>query len=215
MSEQFSEFNDWQNAFHAWTDISVSELHGLMTAIMTACHPTDTEGWATLLGELSFEIPDESALELLTEYAEDTSFTLKDNDDAYSYEPLVPDDEHDLSERFLALKDWAGGFITGLGVAEVALTADEREQVADLAKIASIRPDEEDEFDGDEEEYLYLFEFARMVPVSLSNRKRKNVSDLSIIKGLSPDRLTASEIQKEHEAQKELPPVFNAMDKKQ
>lgn len=100
-------------------------------------------------------------------------------------------------------------------MAEVALTADEREQVADLAKIASIRPDEEDEFDGDEEEYLYLFEFARMVPVSLSNRKRKNVADLSIIKGLSPDRLTASEIQKEHEAQKELPPVFNAMDKKQ
>lgn len=95
------------------------------------------------------------------------------------------------------------------------MTADEREQVADLAKIASIRPDEEDEFDGDEEEYLYLFEFARMVPVSLSNRKRKNVADLSIIKGLSPDRLTASEIQKEHEAQKELPPVFNAMDKKQ
>ena len=87
--------------------------------------------------------------------------------------------------------------------------------MADLAKIASIRPDEEDEFDGDEEEYLYLFEFARMVPVSLSNRKRKNVADLSIIKGLSPDRLTASEIQKEHEAQKELPPVFNAMDKKQ
>lgn len=127
----------------------------------------------------------------------------------------MPDDEHELSERFLALKDWAGGFITGLGVAEVALTADEREQVADLAKIASIRPDEEDEFDGDEEEYLYLFEFARMVPVSLSNRKRKNVTDLSIIKGLSPDRLTASEIQKEHEAQKELPPVFNAMDKKQ
>lgn len=211
MSEQFSEFNDWQNAFHAWTDISVSELHGLMTAIMTACHPTDTEGWATLLGELSFEIPDESALELLTEYAEDTSFTLKDNDDAYSYEPLVPDDEHDLSERFLALKDWAGGFITGLGVAEVALSKDEREQIADLAKIASIRPDENEQFDGDEEEYLHLFEFARMIPVALFRKNRKDIKKLSVIKGLSPDRLTANEI----EQNKALPLVFDAMNKPQ
>lgn len=211
MSEQFSEFNDWQNAFHAWTDVSVSELHGLMTAIMTACHPTDTEGWATLLGELSFEIPDESALELLTEYAEDTSFTLKDNDDAYSYEPLVPDDEHDLSERFLALKDWAGGFITGLGVAEVALSKDEREQIADLAKIASIRPDENEQFDGDEEEYLHLFEFARMIPVALFRKNRKDLKKLSVIKGLSPDRLTANEI----EQNKALPLVFDAMNKPQ
>lgn len=211
MSEQFSEFNDWQNAFHAWTDVSVSELHGLMTAIMTACHPTDTEGWATLLGELSFEIPDESALELLTEYAKDTSFTLKDNDDAYSYEPLVPDDEHDLSERFLALKDWAGGFITGLGVAEVALSKDEREQIADLAKIASIRPDENEQFDGDEEEYLHLFEFARMIPVALFRKNRKDIKKLSVIKGLSPDRLTANEI----EQNKSLPLVFDAMNKPQ
>ena len=79
----------------------------------------------------------------------------------------MPDDEHDLSERFLALKDWAGGFITGLGVAEVALSKDEREQITDLAKIASIRPDENEQFDGDEEEYLHLFEFARMIPVAL------------------------------------------------
>lgn len=211
MNDDLSGFNDWTEAFHEWHDVSISELHGLMTAIMVACHPTDEEGWATLLTELSFAVPDESALELLSEYAEDVSFALKDKDDAYGYEPLVPDDEHELSERFLALKDWAGGFITGLGVAEIHLTADEQEQVADLAKIASIRPDDNDEFDGDEEEYLYLFEFARMVPVSLSNRKRKKVADLSLIKGLSPDRLTASEIQKE----RDLPPVFDAMDKKQ
>lgn len=211
MSDELSGFNDWTEAFGAWTDISISELHGLMSAIMTVCHPTDVAGWSTILTELSFGLPDERALELLSEYAEDVSFALKDKDDAYAYEPLVPDDEHELSERFLALKDWAGGFITGLGVAEVVLSDDEREQIADLAKIASIRPDDEDEFDGDEEEYLYLFEFARMVPVSLSHRQRKKVTDLSIIKGLSLDRLTANELQKE----KSLPPVFNAIDKKQ
>ena len=209
MSDFLSGWQDWQTAFQDWHDVSISELHGLMSAIMTACQPTDTDGWTLILQELSFDVPNLEALTLLSEYAEDVSFMLKDNDDAYGYEPLVPDDEHELSERFLALKDWAGGFITGLGVAEVALSDDENEQVADLAKIASIRPDENDEFDGDEEGYLYLFEFARMVPVLLFRKNRKNIKELSIIKGLSPERLTAQE----HQQEKQLPPVFDVMQK--
>lgn len=206
MNDELSGYHDWQVAFEHWTDVSISELHGLLTAVMVACHPAGTLEWTTLLQELSFEVPEQNALELLVEYGEDVSFALKDQDDAYAYEPLVPDDEHDLSERFMALKDWAGGFITGLGVVDISLSADEREQVADLAKIASIRPDENDEFLGDEEEYLYLFEFARMVPVSLHRKNRKFIKELALIKGLSPERLTAKESQK-------LPFVVDAMSK--
>lgn len=206
MSDELSGYSDWQAAFESWSDVSISELHGLMTAIMVACHPTDEAGWTALLEELSFAIPEQKAMQLLTEYAEDVSFALKDQDDAYAYEPLVPDDEHDLSERFMALKDWAGGFITGLGVVDMVFDEDEHEQIADLAKIASIRPDENEEFAGDEEEYLYLFEFARMVPVSLYRKNRKFIKELALIKGLSPERLTAKESQK-------LPFVVDAMAK--
>lgn len=206
MSDGLSGYSDWQAAFESWSDVSISELHGLMTAIMVACHPTDEAGWTALLEELSFAIPEQKAMQLLTEYAEDVSFALKDQDDAYAYEPLVPDDEHDLSERFMALKDWAGGFITGLGVVDMVFGEDEHEQIADLAKIASIRPDENEEFAGDEEEYLYLFEFARMVPVSLYRKNRKFIKELALIKGLSLERLTAKESQK-------LPFVVDAMAK--
>lgn len=206
MSDELSGYSDWQAAFESWSDVSISELHGLMTAIMVACHPTDEAGWTALLEELSFAIPEQKAMQLLTEYAEDVSFALKDQDDAYAYEPLVPDDEHDLSERFMALKDWAGGFITGLGVVDMVFGEDEHEQIADLAKIASIRPDENEEFAGDEEEYLYLFEFARMVPVSLYRKNRKFIKELALIKGLSPERLTVKESQK-------LPFVFDVMAK--
>lgn len=206
MSDELSGYSDWQAAFESWSDVSISELHGLMTAIMVACHPTDEAGWTALLEELSFAIPEQKAMQLLTEYAEDVSFALKDQDDAYAYEPLVPDDEHDLSERFMALKDWAGGFITGLGVVDMVFGEDEHEQIADLAKIASIRPDENEEFAGDEEEYLYLFEFARMVPVSLYRKNRKFIKELALIKGLSLERLTAKESQK-------LPFVVDAMAK--
>lgn len=197
MSDFLSGFDDWATAFDGWSDVSISELHGIMTGVMTACNAPDEAGWARLLEELSFEMPSDTALQLLTEYGEDVSFALKDKDDAYDYEPLVPDDEHDLHERVLALKDWAGGYITGLGVAGVVLTKEEQEVVKDLSKIAAIRLDDTEDFDGGEEMWLHLFEFARMVPVSLSVRKRIDVMSLPIIKGLDMNAKTAWEIANE------------------
>lgn len=228
MNDDLSGWNDWTEAFDEWTDVSISELHGMMTALMTICQPPDKEGWVLLLEELSFAIPSGEALELLTQYAEDVSFALKDDDDAYEFVPLLPDDEHDIHERLFAIKDWAGGFLTGIGVAETHLTQEESEQLRDLAKIASMpvaHDDdceeggaevaeflEDDEMDNEramaEENYLYFYEYVRMMPVSLSRKNRKHIKELSVIKGLSPDRLTATEM-------KELPKVFNAMDKKQ
>lgn len=203
MSDFLSGFNDWMEAFADWSDVSISELHGIMTGVMTACNAPDETGWARLLEELSFEVPNEKALALLTEYGEDVSFALKDKDDAYAYEPLVPDDEHDLYERVLALKEWAGGYITGLGVAGVTLTADEREVIKDLSQIAAIRLDDEEEFEGGEEMWLHLFEFARMVPVSLAVRKRTDVMSLPIIKGLDVTAKTAQEVAAEKDTVKE------------
>lgn len=146
MNDFLSGFEDWTQAFSDWTDISISELHGLMTALVCAVKPPTSDEWIKILGELSFAVPNDKALALLSEYGEDVSFALKDKDDAYEFTPLVPDDEHDLYERLVALKDWAGGFITGVGVADLHLGADELELLGDLAKIASLRPDP-DEFE--------------------------------------------------------------------
>lgn len=211
MSDFLSGWDDWSAAFADWSDVSISELHGIMTGVMAACHATDEEGWTRLLEELSFALPNQKALELLTEYGEDVSFALKDKDDAYAYEPLVPDDEHDLYERVLALKDWAGGYITGIGVTGVSLTAEEREVIKDLSQIAAIRLDDEEEIEVGEEMWLHLFEFARMVPVSLSTKKRIDVMSLPIIKGLDINAKTAQEVA----AQKDGALFIDAMAKKQ
>ena len=222
MNDNISGWNDWSAAFADWTDISISELHGIMTGIMTVCHAPDVQGWQTVLAELSFSEPDTAALTLLTEEAEDTSFQLKDKDDAYAYTPLVPDDEHDLYERVLALKNWSSGFLTGFGVTSTALSIDENEMLADLSKIASIRIDPDDEFDGGEEAYLQLYEFARMIPVSLSVRKRKQVMELPLIAGLPLHAKTATELaalkeqaaklsEQEDSEEMLLPPVIDAM----
>lgn len=210
-TDHLSGWDDWTAAFSDWTDVSISELHGIMSGIMTACHATDVDGWAQILEELSFELPNEAALELLTEYAEDVSFALKDKDDAYGYEPLVPDDEHELYERVLALKDWAGGYISGVGVTQISLSDEENELMRTLMEIAAIRLDDEESLEGGEEMWLQLFEFARMVPVSLATRSRKHVKDLALLKGLAPDANTAQEIA----AAKLSAPVVDAMAKKQ
>lgn len=211
MNDNISGWNDWNAAFADWTDVTISELHGLMTGIMTACEAPSEEGWIELLTELSFSIPEPAALTLLTEEAEDTVFQLKDKDDAYAYTPLVPDDEHDLYERVMALKHWANGFLTGFGITDCRITADETEQLNTLSKIGGIRVDPDNEFEGGEESYLHLYEFARMVPVSFSTRKRKPVKELSLISGLSIDAKTALELQAEGKTPKPMPPVIDAM----
>lgn len=210
-TDYLSGWDDWVSAFGDWTDISISELHGIMTGIMTVCHAPDNDGWVRLLEEMSFGIPSESALELLTDYAEDVSFALKDKDDAYGYEPLVPDDEHELYERVLALKDWAGGYITGIGVAGMTLSADENELIGTLMEIAAIRLDDEESLEGGEEMWLQLFEFARMVPVSLAVRQRQDVKNLALLKGLPPEAKTANELASE----KLAVPVIDVMASKQ
>ncbi|WP_438012358.1 UPF0149 family protein [Psychrobacter raelei] len=212
MNDDISGWNEWSKVFADWTDVSISELHGLMTGLMTVCHaPSKIEDWEQLLTELSFSIPDEAALTLLAEEAEDTSFQLKDKDDAYQYSPLVPDDEHDLYERVMALKQWANGFMTGFGVTDCTLSAEETVMFSDLAKIGSIRIEPDDEFEGGEESYLYLYEFVRMVPVSLAIRPRKAMMSLPLIAGLSPDTKTAKELEQQGVKPKPMPPVIDIM----
>ncbi len=215
MNDNISGWNTWLTAFEEWNDVTISELHGFMTGLMIACDAPDEQGWATVLDELSFAPLPEPALTLLTEEAEDTVFQLKDKDDAYAFAPLVPDDEHDLYERVMALKQWANGFMTGFGITDCRLTVEENEMLTDLAKIGAIRLEDEEDFEGGEESYLHIYEFARMVPVSFATRKRKPVKDIALIAGLAIDAKTTKEQQaadqKSNTVLKSMPPVLDVM----
>nr|WP_317199136.1 UPF0149 family protein [uncultured Psychrobacter sp.] len=211
MNDNISGWNTWSAAIEDWSDVTISELHGLMTGLMTACYAPDAAGWASVLEELSFAPLPTEALTLLTEEAEDTVFVLKDKDDAYGFTPLVPDDEHDLYERVMALKQWSNGFMTGFGITDCQISSDENEMLTYLAKIGAIRLEMDDEFDGGEESYLELYEFARMVPISFATRKRKAVKDLALISGLAIDAKTTKERQAEEKRAKPMPPVIDIM----
>lgn len=190
MNDAISGFNDWSDTFANWQEASISELHGLMSGLVSVCNAPTAEEWQRLLTELAFTELDEAALVLLANEAEDIAAMLTDVDDCFDYLPLVPDDSHTLYERTMALKDWANGFMTGFGVTDSSLRADENEVLSDLAKIGAIRLSSDEDFNDEEQqtienEYMQLLEFARMVPVTLSTgRKRKAVAKLALLAGM-------------------------------
>ena len=106
--------------------------------------PTEQE-WQLLLTELSFTELEPKALEIVTEEGEDMVAVLTDDADSYQFMPLLPDDDHPLYERLMALKNWANGFLTGFGVTDSALRPEENNLFNDLAKIGAMRIDVYDE----------------------------------------------------------------------
>lgn len=195
MDDYISGWQDWTQAFEDWHDVTISELHGLISGVLSVCDAPTEQEWQLLLTELSFTELEPKALEIVTEEGEDMVAVLTDDADSYQFMPLLPDDDHPLYERLMALKNWANGFLTGFGITDSALRPEENTLFNDLAKIGALRVDVYDEAlqgtdnaEG-EVEYMELLEFVRMIPVSVSQgRVRKSVAKLPLIAGFSLNR---------------------------
>ena len=81
---------------------------------------------------------------------------------------MLPDDEHLLSERVQALADWCAGVVLGFGLASGHIRANEQELIESLQDVASVEFDESDDDEEGEQSYQELYEFVRLIPVSLS-----------------------------------------------
>lgn len=195
MDDYISGWQDWTKAFEDWHDVTISELHGLISGVLSVCDAPTEQEWQLLLTELSFTELEPKALEIVTEEGEDMVAVLTDDADSYQFMPLLPDDDHPLYERLMALKNWANGFLTGFGITDSALRPEENSLFNDLTKIGALRVDAYDEAlqgtdnaEG-EVEYMELLEFVRMIPVSVSQgRVRKSVAKLPLIAGFAMNR---------------------------
>lgn len=148
---------------------SPSELHGAIVGQIAAGRRLDatalSEFCAAQLDVSQFSHPS-SLLQLTALYNQSLSQL-----EASSFELslLLPDEEHQLSERAEQLGTWAAGFLAGFGLGASnkanALSAEAQESLKDLVDIAQIDTDSE----GEEEEAL-LFEveeYVRMVAMLL------------------------------------------------
>ena len=172
MQDDISGWTDWSRFFSGIEEISSpSELHGLLTGIVCVTQAPTREEWIQILETLEVSQLEVEALELLESESEDVAHALAE--DELDYLPMLPDDEHALSERVHALADWCAGVVLGFGLASGHIRADEQELIEHLQDVASVEFDESDNDDEGEESYQELFEFVRLIPVSLSMGRKK------------------------------------------
>ncbi|TQR72115.1 UPF0149 family protein [Acinetobacter sp. RF14B] len=172
MQDDISGWTEWYRNFSSIEEISSpSELHGLLTGIVCVTQaPTNVE-WLQILETLDVPELNPEALELLTGEAEDVFHAL--SEDELDYLPLLPDDEHSLAERVQALADWCAGVVLGLGLASGHIRNDEMELIEHLQDVAAVEFEDSDNDAEGEESYQELYEFVRLIPVSLSLGRKK------------------------------------------
>ena len=172
MQDDISGWSDWNQNFSEIEEISSpSELHGLLTGIVCVTQAPTREEWLKILETLAVSELNEAALSVLADEAEDVSHAL--SEDELDYLPILPDDEHSLSERVQALADWCAGVVLGFGLASGHLRTEEQELIEHLQDVASVEFDESDDDEEGEESYQELYEFVRLIPVSLSMGRKK------------------------------------------
>lgn len=186
MQDDISGWNIWSQQFQGIEEISSpSELHGLLTGMLCITQSPNAEQWQQILGSLHVPLLANEALDLLCDESDDVLHALSDDD--LDYLPLLPDDTHSLQSRVTALADWCAGVVLGFGLASGHIRADECELIEHLQDVASVEFDAEDDDEEGELSYQELYEFVRLIPVSLAmGRDRIKVEDSSLLKHLQP-----------------------------
>ena len=133
------------------------------------------------------------ALESLTDEADDVANALSDDD--LDYLPMLPDDNHGLAERVQALADWCAGVVLGFGLASGNIRAEEQELIEHLQDVAAVEFEDSDNDEEGEDSYQELYEFVRLIPVSLSvGRQKILVADSSLLQNFHAKSRDQSEV---------------------
>ena len=194
MQDDISGWNDWNTHFDGIEEISSpSELHGLLTGIVCVTQAPTAEQWSQILNTLNVPPLSVEALESLTDEADDVANALSDDD--LDYLPMLPDDNHGLAERVQALADWCAGVVLGSGLASGNIRAEEQELIEHLQDVAVVEFEDSDNDEEGEDSYQELYEFVRLIPVSLSvGRQKILVADSSLLQNFHAKSRDQSEV---------------------
>ena len=181
MQDDISGWTEWNAHFDEIDEISSpSELHGLLTGIVCVTQAPTTDEWSQILNTLNVPALKAEALESLTDEAEDVAHAL--SDDELDYLPMLPDDNHLLADRVQALADWCAGVVLGFGLASGNIRVEEQELIEHLQDVAAVEFEDSDNDGEGEESYQELYEFVRLIPVSLSiGRSKIPVAESSLL----------------------------------
>lgn len=145
--------------------IGAAELHGSLCGFVSGGGTAGRGDWLLQLAlEADGRPPPQGALDQLFLASQ---AQLGDPDLGFGL--LLPDEDAPLAERAEALLSWCRGFLGGFGLgagAEPPLSAEGREALEDLGKIAASRLSYDDP-EGDEAALLEVSEFVRVAALLL------------------------------------------------
>jgi len=141
-----------------------SELHGHASGMIVVNRDVDVEEWVDLIiSDYSFEGGDRAklvpVLGALFDFAKD-----KLKADNYTFTPLLPSDDNELSYRLDALSTWCSTFLTGMAFAglksDANMNKEVNEFILDLEKISKVDTYAGDS-QGEEADFVELVEYVK------------------------------------------------------
>jgi uncharacterized protein YgfB (UPF0149 family) len=162
------------------TMVSPAELHGLVSGQLASGARLSNDLWLQMANDF-LEIEkfshEESKVGLVGLYQQ----TLEQLEGlAMSLDLLLPDDEHEISQRVEALGQWVQGFLAGFGTqgrqTDKSLSTDAKELLNDLGQISQVASVDLEETEESENDFFELAEYVRMGAVFIFTECNKPVA---------------------------------------
>lgn len=159
---------------------SPAELHGHVCGMLVVNPQLSASDWVDIIIEdYCFDISDKSSLTtVLSSLYEFAGEKLAA--DNFSFYPLLPDDESELSYRLEELSSWCSSFLSGMAIAGLKsdsnLDEDGHEFIKDMEKISRVETDL-DGSQGEEADYFELVEYIKAGALLLMAELSKVQSD--------------------------------------
>lgn len=147
---------------------SVAEAHGTLCGMLSAGGIQAGHAWVEgLLSGVDAKPSTRDVLDALVRAS-----TVQLTAPELSFQPLLPDDESELSLRALALGEWVQAYLYGLGVGgfdAAGVSEDIREALADLEQIGRVEFKMDHSDESDEVAYAEVLEFLRMSAILIKD----------------------------------------------
>lgn len=145
---------------------SVAELQGMFCGQLSGVRDRSEEEWLEEMRDFA----DLSHFDITAEQRDLVVFLLERcrtelDDDAYQFQPLLPDDQCPLTDRAVALGAWCRGYLHGFGASGVTkdtqIPPEVAEVIRDLAQISQAVKEVEGEEEETEADWIELVEYLR------------------------------------------------------
>lgn len=166
----FDEFAD--HLLDQGLEASPSQLHGCLSGLLAAGAPDEPEfGLDALAQSMNLDLFGELSERVMQLYSV-TALALQD--DEFTFIPLLPGDEEEITLRAAALANWCEGFLAGFAFRIAAnepvagtLSADVGEVLRDIAAMAQAESGADESEDDAEDSFIELVEYLRVAVVNV------------------------------------------------